>query len=46
MIQDDPPTTITGLLTGEDTKPLHAVHRCHFLWPHYAEIGNFVVGQQ
>ncbi len=25
---------------------LHAVHRCHFLWPHYAEIGNFVVGQQ
>jgi hypothetical protein len=21
MIQDDPPTTITGLLTGEDTKP-------------------------
>ena len=25
---------------------LHAVHRCHFLWPHYEEIGNFVVGQQ
>ena len=25
---------------------LHAVHRCHFLWPHYAEIGHFVVGQQ
>ena len=25
---------------------LHAVHRCHFLWPHYAEIGNFVVGHQ
>lgn len=25
---------------------LHAVHRCHFLWPHYEEIGAFVVGQQ
>jgi len=25
---------------------VHAVHRCHFLWPHYEEIGNFVVGQQ
>ena len=25
---------------------LHAVHRCHFLWPHYEEIGTFVVGQQ
>ena len=25
---------------------LHAIHRCHFLWPHYEEIGNFVVGQQ
>ena len=25
---------------------LHAVHRCHFLWPHYEEIGNFVIGQQ
>lgn len=25
---------------------LHAVHHCHFLWPHYEEIGNFVVGQQ
>lgn len=25
---------------------LHAVHRCHFLWPHHEEIGNFVVGQQ
>lgn len=45
MIQDDPPTTITGLLTGEGIT-LHAVHRCHFLWPHYEEIGNFVVGQQ
>ena len=45
MIQDDPPTTITWLLTGEGIT-LHAVHRCHFLWPHYAEIGNFVIGQQ
>lgn len=25
---------------------LHAVHRCNFLWPHYEEIGTFVVGQQ
>ena len=25
---------------------LHAVHRCHFLWPHYEEIGTFVIGQQ
>ena len=30
---------------GEDIT-LHAVHRCHFLWPHYEEIGAFVVGQQ
>lgn len=25
---------------------LHAVHRCHFLWPHFEEIGTFVIGQQ
>ena len=25
---------------------LHAIHRCHFLWPHYEEIGTFVIGQQ
>ena len=25
---------------------LHAVHSCHFLWPHFEEIGTFVVGQQ
>ena len=36
MIQDAPPTTITGLLTGEDPKPLkprfvRAVLRCAFL---------------
>ncbi len=36
MIQDDPPTTITGLLTGEDTKPLmprfvRALLLCAFL---------------
>ena len=36
MIRDDPPTTITGLLTGEDPKPfkprfVRAVLRCAFL---------------
>lgn len=25
---------------------LNAVHQCHFLWKHYEEIGNFVIGQQ
>ena len=25
---------------------LHAVHHCHFLWPHFEEIGTFVIGQQ
>ena len=24
---------------------LSAVHRCHFLWPHFEDIGAFVVGQ-
>ena len=36
MNRDDPPTTITGILTGEDPKPLkprfvRAVLRCAFL---------------
>ena len=36
MIRDDPPTTITGILTGEDPKPfkprfVRAALRCAFL---------------
>ena len=25
---------------------LHVIHRCHFMWLHYEELGSFVVGQQ
>lgn len=25
---------------------LHVIHRCHFMWQHYEELGTLVVGQQ